>query len=65
MMPEAFEHVGPATGLATTIGFILAFVIATLEHHARSRSRRCASASRSLHPGPKSRAKPSPGTGVA
>jgi ZIP family zinc transporter len=34
MMPEAFEQVGPATGLVTTIGFILAFVIATLEHQA-------------------------------
>jgi ZIP family zinc transporter len=34
MMPEAFEQVGPATGLATTIGFILAFAIATIENQA-------------------------------
>jgi hypothetical protein len=34
MMPETFEQVGPVTGLVSTIGFILAFVIATLEHAA-------------------------------
>ena len=34
MMPEAFEQVGPATGLVTTVGFIVALDIATLEHAA-------------------------------
>ena len=31
MMPEAFENGGPVVGLATTVGFSLAFLIATLE----------------------------------
>jgi zinc transporter, ZIP family len=31
MMPEAFEHGGPAAGLATTLGFTLAFILAVLE----------------------------------
>ena len=31
MMPEAFEHGGAVAGLATTIGFALAFLIATVE----------------------------------
>jgi zinc transporter, ZIP family len=31
MMPEAFEHGGPVAGLATTLGFTLAFLLATLE----------------------------------
>jgi ZIP family zinc transporter len=31
MMPEAFEGGGPATGLATTVGFALAFTLVTLE----------------------------------
>jgi ZIP family zinc transporter len=31
MMPEAFEHSGRATGLATTLGFALAFAISSLE----------------------------------
>jgi ZIP family zinc transporter len=31
MMPEAFEHGRAAAGLATTLGFTLAFFIATLE----------------------------------
>jgi zinc transporter, ZIP family len=31
MMPEAFEHSGSATGLATTLGFALAFAISSLE----------------------------------
>ncbi len=31
MMPEAFEHGGAAAGLATTLGFTLAFLLATLE----------------------------------
>jgi hypothetical protein len=30
-MPEAFEHSGRATGLATTLGFALAFAISSLE----------------------------------
>lgn len=30
MMPEAFEHSGPATGVITTIGFGLGFALATL-----------------------------------
>jgi len=31
MMPEAFEHGGRVTGLVTTTGFALAFIISTLE----------------------------------
>jgi hypothetical protein len=31
MMPEAFEHGGPVAGLATTLGFTLAFLLASLE----------------------------------
>jgi zinc transporter, ZIP family len=31
MMPEAYENGGPVVGLATTVGFALAFLIATLE----------------------------------
>lgn len=31
MMPEAFEHGGPVAGLATTLGFIVAIALATLE----------------------------------
>jgi ZIP family zinc transporter len=31
MMPEAFEHAGRATGLATTLGFALAFAISAFE----------------------------------
>ena len=31
MMPEAFENGGPVVGLFTTMGFALAFLIATLE----------------------------------
>jgi ZIP family zinc transporter len=31
MMPEAFEHSGKVTGLATTLGFALAFAISALE----------------------------------
>jgi len=31
MMPEAFEHGGRAVGLATTLGFGLAFALTTLE----------------------------------
>jgi ZIP family zinc transporter len=31
MMPEAFEHGGRAVGLATTLGFVIAFAIAQLE----------------------------------
>lgn len=31
MMPEAFEHGGPAAGLFTTLGFALAFGISSLE----------------------------------
>jgi zinc transporter ZupT len=31
MMPEAFEHSGRATRLATTLGFALAFAISSLE----------------------------------
>ena len=31
MMPEAFEHGGAVAGLATTVGFALAFLIATVE----------------------------------
>lgn len=32
MMPEAFEHAGPVVGLATTLGFLVAFGLATWEH---------------------------------
>jgi len=31
MMPEAFEHGGRVTGLVTTVGFAVAFLISTLE----------------------------------
>jgi zinc transporter, ZIP family len=31
MMPEAFEHGGKLVGLATTLGFALAFAISALE----------------------------------
>ena len=31
MMPEAFEHAGRATGLATTLGFVVAFAISAFE----------------------------------
>jgi zinc transporter, ZIP family len=31
MMPEAFEHAGRPTGLATTLGFAVAFAISALE----------------------------------
>jgi ZIP family zinc transporter len=32
MMPEAFEHGGQVAGLATTLGFVVAFGIAQLEN---------------------------------
>jgi len=32
MMPEAFEHAGPVVGLATTLGFLVAFSLAVWEH---------------------------------
>jgi zinc transporter, ZIP family len=32
MMPEAYEHGGPASGLATSFGFLVAFLIATIEY---------------------------------
>lgn len=31
MMPESFEHGGPAAGLVTVLGFALAFLLTTLE----------------------------------
>jgi zinc transporter, ZIP family len=31
MMPEAFEHAGRPTGLATTLGFAVAFGISAFE----------------------------------
>ena len=31
MMPEAFEHGGKLVGLITTLGFVLAFALSTLE----------------------------------
>jgi hypothetical protein len=31
MMPEAFKHGGKEVGLATTLGFALAFLITTIE----------------------------------
>jgi ZIP family zinc transporter len=31
MMPEAFEHARKVAGLATTLGFVVAFAIAQLE----------------------------------
>jgi hypothetical protein len=31
MMPEAFERGGKAVGLATTLGFVLAFAISSAE----------------------------------
>jgi zinc transporter, ZIP family len=31
MMPEAFEHGGKLVGVATTVGFALAFAISALE----------------------------------
>ena len=31
MMPEAYEHGGKLVGIATTVGFALAFVLTTLE----------------------------------
>jgi zinc transporter, ZIP family len=31
MMPEAFEHGGKSVGLATTLGFAVAFAISALE----------------------------------
>lgn len=31
MMPEAFEHGGPAVGLVTVLGFALAFLLSTVE----------------------------------
>ncbi len=34
MMPEAYEHGGPVVGLATTFGFLVAFLLASLEHSA-------------------------------
>ena len=32
MMPEAYEHAGPVVGLVTTIGFLVAFGLASWEH---------------------------------
>jgi zinc transporter, ZIP family len=31
MMPEAFEYGGPVVGLVSTVGFALAFLLATAE----------------------------------
>ena len=32
MMPEAYEHAGSVVGLVTTIGFLVAFGLASWEH---------------------------------
>ena len=34
MMPEAYEHGGPVVGLMTSLGFVVAFAIATAERAA-------------------------------
>jgi zinc transporter, ZIP family len=31
MMPESFEHGGPAAGLVTVLGFALAFLLTTMD----------------------------------